>query len=143
MLLDFPCLQYDTAPFKTLRKKVSQSRISLITSAGLHLRTDKPFQRGDQTYRVLPSSTSKNEIIQSHISIGFDHTPFYRDINVVYPVDRIRELLHRGVVGSISENYYSFMGATADPREMIEKTGPEVAQRLLNESVDVVLLTPI
>ena len=80
--------------------------------------------------------------MQSHFSIGFDHTGIYRDLNVTFPVDRLRELAAQGVVGSLSQNYYSFMGALRDPGHLIAETGPEAARQLKAEGVDVALLTP-
>ena len=142
----FPCLEHDDTPWTPLSKPLSQSKLALVTSAGLHLRGDRPFSRdlpgGESSYRVIPSGAKAADIIQSHFSIGFDRTAIYRDLNVTFPMDRLNELVDRGVVGSVSPNYYSFMGALRDPSRVIEETGPEVAQRLKAEGVDVVLLTP-
>jgi D-proline reductase (dithiol) PrdB len=129
-----------------MRQELSQSKLALVTSAGLHLRDDRPFisnpKGGDTSYRVIPSTAKAAEITQSHASIGFDRTAIYQDINVTLPIDRIRELAARGVIGSVAPNAYSFMGALRNPRGIVEETGPEVARRLQDEGVDVVLLTP-
>jgi D-proline reductase (dithiol) PrdB len=142
----FPCLEHDTAPWVAPAKALADSKVALVTSAGLHLRDDKPFSRddlgGEFTYRVIPSDCDPADVVQSHFSIGFDHTGIYRDLNVTFPIDRLRELAERGVVGSLAENYYSFMGALRDPSRLIEETGPEVARRLKDEGVRVALLTP-
>ena len=141
-VLMFPCLEHDDAPFTPLKRELSQSKVGLVTSAGLHMRGDKPFEQGDPSYRVIPSSAQAKDILQSQTSIGFDHTAFYKDMNVTFPMDRLSELAERKVVGSLAENYYSFMGAQRDPRKIIEVSAPEVAQRLVAEGVEVVLLTP-
>ena len=140
--LNFPAMEHDDAPFAPLRKPLPEAKLALVTTAGLHLRGDTPFVSGDQTYRVIPSSSPASAIIQSHTSIGFDRTAFMRDINISFPLDRLRELVDRGTVGSLSENFYSFMGANRDPKRIVEETGPEVARKLLDEGVDAVLLTP-
>ncbi len=143
MLQMFPCMERDGTPWTPMRKPLSESKVALVTSAGLHLRDDKPFvMGGDSSYRVLPSSTPVEDILQSHASIGFDHTGIYRDINVTYPVDRVQELAEQGVIGSLGENNYSFMGALRDTSEVVEQTGPEVARKLVNEGVEVAFLTP-
>lgn len=145
-LLMFPCVEHDDTPWTPMRKPLSESKLALVTSAGLHVRDDQPFihdsKSGDQSYRVIPRSTSTTEIVQSHVSIGFDHTGIYRDINVTFPVDRLQELADQGVIGSLADNNYSFMGALRDVTRVVEETGPEVAQRMLDEGVEVVLLTP-
>lgn len=146
VLLSFPCLEYDTAPWTPLSQELSQSTLALVTTAGLHLRGDTPFitdpRGGDASYRVIPSTTKASDILQSHVSIGFDHTALYRDINVTFPLDRLQELAQQGVLGRLAQHYYSFMGAIRNPRRVLEETGPEVAKRLKEEGVDVVLITP-
>ena len=142
----FPCLEHDDTPWVTPSKPLSQCKVALVTTAGLHLRADQPFNRddpgGESAYRVIPSDCNPADVVQSHFSIGFDHTGIYRDLNVTFPVDRLRELAERGEIGSLSANYYSFMGALRDPSRVITETGPEVARQLVAEGVDVVLLTP-
>ena len=143
----FPCMEFDATPWTPLEKELAQSKVALVTTAGLHLRGEKPFvsdfKGGDPSFRVIPSGASSADILQSHVSIGFDHTGFYRDINIAFPKDRLRELAERGEIGSVSENFYSFMGALRDMRRVVDNTGPEVAQRLKDEGTDVVLLVPI
>ena len=143
----FPCMEFEEDPWTPLQKDLSQSRVALITTAGLHLRGDKPFvsdfKGGDPSYRVIPSDSVASDILQSHVSIGFDHTAFYKDINIAFPIDRLREMVERGVIGSVAPNYYSFMGALRDMRRVVDTTGPEVARRLKDEGVHLVLLTPV
>ena len=141
-VLNFACFEYDDAPFAPLEKPLRQTVLALVTTAGLHVRGDKPFASGDQSYRVIPSDTPVADILQTHTSIGFDRTPFYRDINVTFPADRLRELADRGVIGGVSKNYYSFMGAQGNPKLILEQTGPEVARLLLEEGAGAAFLTP-
>jgi D-proline reductase (dithiol) PrdB len=146
MFLAFPCLEQETTPWQPLSKPLSQCTMALVTSAGLHVRGDKPFisdpKGGDTSYRVIPSTTKAADIVQSHTSIGFDHTAIYQDLNVTLPLDRLHELAAQGGIAQVAPNVYSFMGALRHPIRMLEETGPEVAQRLKSEGVDVVFLTP-
>ena len=142
----FPCIEHDDTPWSPMAKPLSESKLALVTTAGLHLRTDEPFisdhRNGDTSFRVIPRSAGAADIIQSHTSLAFDHTGIYRDINVTFPIDRLPELVHQKKIGSLSDNYYSFMGAPTDVTGIIEESGPEVARRLKEEGVEVVLLTP-
>jgi D-proline reductase (dithiol) PrdB len=126
-----------------MQKPLSQSKVAMVSTAGLHLRGDRLFQGGDPSYRVVSSDTKTSEIILSHVSIGFDYTGIYRDLNLAFPLDRLRELAQQGKVGSLARNYYSFMGAQRDPRRIIEETGPEAAALMHDEGVDLVLLVPV
>jgi len=143
-MLMWPCVEHDDAPWTPMAKPLSESKLALVTTAGLHLRGDKPFgaSGGDTSFRVIPRATATADIVQSHFSIGFDHTGIYRDINVTFPIDRLPELVDQSKIGSLSDNFYSFMGALRDVTGIVEESGPEVARRLKAEGVEVVLLTP-
>lgn len=136
-------MEYDDTPWTPWTKKLSESRVAMVSTAGLHLRGDEPFGIGDQSYRVIPSSTCAGDIIMSHYSIVWDHTGFYRDLNLAFPMDRLRELEQRSVIGSLANDFYSFMGAQREPRTMLEETGPEVARRMKAEGVDLVFMVPM
>jgi D-proline reductase (dithiol) PrdB len=141
-VLNFPCFEPDNTPFCVVRKPLRQIKLALVTTAGLHLRGDSPFTSGDQSYRIIPSDTPPKDIIQTHNSIGFDRTPMYRDINISFPINRIRELVELQVIGSTTKHYYSFMGAQTNPKQILNETGPAVARLLLEEGADAALLTP-
>jgi D-proline reductase (dithiol) PrdB len=131
----------ETTPYTPLTKPLAQCMVTIVTSAGLHLRDDRPFGPGDPSYRVFPSTATQADLLQSHASIGFDRTKTQEDLNVVFPIDRLREIAQRGEIGGLGPNCYSFMGAQRDAG-ILSGTVPEVAKRLLEEQVDVVLLTP-
>jgi len=145
VLLSFPCLEAPGVPW-TPPPALPRATVALVTTAGLHLRGDRPFisdpKGGDSSFRVIPSDARATDILQSHVSIGFDHTAFYRDMNVTLPLDRVHELASRGAIGAVAPRAYSFMGAIRDPRRLVDETGPEVAQRLRDDGAQVVLLTP-
>jgi D-proline reductase (dithiol) PrdB len=141
-LLTFPAQVNDTAPFVRPAKPLPACRIAVVTTAGLHVRGDRLFTPGDQTYRVIPSGTPTADIVQSHTSIGFDRVPIMRDINISFPIDRLRELVAQGELGALAPNHFSFMGAQREAGRIERETGPEVARRLAAEDVDVALVTP-
>jgi D-proline reductase (dithiol) PrdB len=141
-LLNLPMQANDTAPFVRLAKPLSACRVTIVTTAGLHRRADAPFGPGEQTYRVIPAETPAADIIQSHTSIGFDRTPIMRDLNISYPIDRLRELVARGELGGLAPNGYSFMGAQRELTRIEGETGREVARRLREDGADIVVMTP-
>ncbi|HTT78129.1 MAG TPA: glycine/sarcosine/betaine reductase selenoprotein B family protein, partial [Stellaceae bacterium] len=102
---------------------------------------EDPFRGRDPHYHALPATTAAADLLCSHISINFDRTGFQEDWNVVFPLDRLRELAAEGTIGSIADTHYSFMGAT-DPVQM-EPYARELAGRLKQDSVDSVLLAPV
>lgn len=134
--------EHDSTPVAERSAALSESRVAVVTSAGLHLRSDTPFRREDPGCRVLPSSAQAGDIVQSHSSIGFDRSATARDLNVVYPVDRLRELVADGAIGDLGPRFLSFMGAQPDPAATVADAAAGAADLLLADGVDVVVLTP-
>lgn len=141
-ILTRPVEIYDDTPFTRPSRPLSQSRLALVTTAGLHLREDHPFVRNDPGYRVIPSDVEESALLQSTSSIGFDRGLRMRDINVVFPIHRLRELVADGTLGGLTPDFYSLAGAQKDPGRVAAETGPGLAQRLRDEGTDVVLITP-
>jgi D-proline reductase (dithiol) PrdB len=139
-LLGLPCPTFERTPW-VVPPPLNRCRISLISTAGLHRRGDRPFGVGATDYRVIPCETPAADLIMSHISTNYDRTGFQMDWNVVFPLDRLRELKARGVVGDVASFHYSFMGAT-DPKEM-EGAARELGRILRGDEVDAALLLPV
>ncbi len=121
---------------------LSERRVAIISTAGLHTRGDRPFtlDPGDY-YRVIPGDIKANDLVTTHVSTNFDHTGFQQDWNVVFPIDRLRELAEEGIIGSVAGFHYSFMGAH-DPMQM-EKDARSLAGLLKKDGVDALLLLPV
>jgi D-proline reductase (dithiol) PrdB len=77
----------------------------------------------------------------SHVSTNFDRTGFQMDVNMVIPLERLRELADLGVIESVAEFHYCFMGATT-PTAM-EAEARKVAALLKEDRVNCVLLVPV
>lgn len=121
---------------------LSERRIALITTAGLHYRDDEAFEFADASYRVIPGDLAGDELVMSHSSVNFDRTGFQDDINVVFPIDRFRELEAEGIIGPLSREHFSFMGAGLMP-EMYEASVRRLAGLLKRAEVDTIFLTPV
>lgn len=135
---DFP--DFGETPFAA-GSALAQRRVAIVTTAGLHLRGDRPFDSGAADYRVIPGDAPAADLIMSHLSVNFDRTGFQEDSNVVFPLDRLRELAAEGVVGAVSDFHYSFMGATQ--MRALEAKARELAGLLKKDRVDAVLLSPV
>lgn len=119
---------------------LSERRVAIITTAGLQRPGDRPFGFGSSDYRVLPSEAASS-LQMSHLSTNFDRSGFQQDLNVVFPIDRLGELATDGVIGSVADYHYSFMGAS-DPLTM-KDAADQLAGLLRQDQVDAVLLTPV
>lgn len=136
--LDFP--DFDDRAWVT-GPPLSERRIAMVSSAGLIHRGDRQFRHSAGDYRMIPNDAAEGDVVLSHISVNFDRSGFHQDMNVMLPRDRLAELAADGVIGSVADEHYSFMGAT-DPREM-EPHARAAAARMKQDAVDTVLLVPV
>lgn len=120
---------------------VCERRVAIVTTSGLHVRGDRPFAIGATDYRVIPGDAPASELLMSHVSVNYDRSGFQEDVNVVFPLERLRELAASREVGSVSGYHYSFMGAA--PIRGLEPKARELAALLKKDEVDAVLLTPV
>ena len=123
---------------------LSKRRVAIVTSAGVHVRGDRPFGPGAAAndYRVIPGDVAAADVVMSQLSVNFDRTGFQQDLNVVFPIDRLRELARDGIIGSVADHHYAFMGA-GSPITRMEVKAREVGKLLKQDQVDAVLLTPV
>jgi D-proline reductase (dithiol) PrdB len=130
-----------------LSKPLSSSRGALITTAGLHLPEEAPFDEkirgGDWSYREIPGDADLARLITSHRSKAFDRSGLEKDPNVVFPLDRLRELSAEGILGPLNRRHLSFMGSITAPGRLMQETGPEAARKLKEDGADGVLLVPV
>ena len=139
-LAELPCPVFETTPFVEAPGP-GERRVAFISTAGLHRRGDRPFSLGSEDYRVIPGDVKANDLIMSHISTNFDRTGFQQDLNVIFPMDRLREMAGRREIGSVADFHYSFMGAT-EPEKM-EQVVHKLASLLKKDGVNAVLLIPV
>jgi len=123
---------------------LARRRIALITTAGLHLRSDRPYSPGGggTDYRVIPGDVAAGDVVMSHLSVNFDRSGFQQDWNVAFPLERLQELVRDKIVGSLAAFHYSFMGAIS-PITRYEAKARELAAHLKGDNVDGVLLCPV
>jgi len=145
----YPFSRYaiDPVPCTPLAKPLNEARVALVTTAGLHTPDqpgfDSSIKMGDTSFREIPNTVETHSLIESHRSPAFDHAGVQADRNLVFPLDRFRELVARGEVGELNHRHFSFMGSIVGPRLLIGETAPRVAQLLREDRVDVAFLTPV
>jgi D-proline reductase (dithiol) PrdB len=136
-------------PWTPLEKRLPDCKVALISSGGIALKSDQPFDHagerqnpwwGDPTHRVIPCGTQGEDIRVYHLHIS--PRPAESDLNSLLPIDRLTELAKAGVIAEAAESHYSFMGYTLQPRSLLEETTPKIIRNLKDEAVDVVVLVP-
>ena len=142
----FSLLETEGVPWTPVNKPLTNCRVAVITTAGIHHRSQVPFDMhdpdGDPTFRVIDVSRPISDLTITHDY--YDHADAERDINIVFPIQRLRELEREGLIGKVAETHYGFMGHIVGRHihTLINQSAPEVARRLKADHIDVVLLTP-
>lgn len=143
----YPYRQFDWRPGALLKKSLSQARIAVVTSAAFFRPDQAPFDQtirgGDYSFREIPLETDLDTLQIGHRSDAFDHSGIESDKNLALPLDSLRELKAEGRIGDVAPRHYSLMGSISAPARLVSITAPEIAQRLAEDQVDGVLLTPV
>lgn len=141
-----PFVESRAVPWTPLTRPLGACTVAFVTTAGVHLRTDRGFDMrdpaGDPTFRVFPSASPAASLTITHDY--YDHSAADRDLNVVLPLDRARELAGEGRIAGVAPRVYSFMGHVDGPHvaTLVTRTAPEVAAGLVADGADAVVLTP-
>lgn len=136
----------EAIPWTPVKKPLSDCKLAVVTTSGVHHNGQPPFDmqdsEGDPSFRVISGATIAGDFRITHDY--YDHSDAEKDLNIVLPLDRLRELQEEGVVGRLADTHYSFMGHI-DGRHiatLIGRTARQVVEKLRHDEVDVVLLTP-
>jgi D-proline reductase (dithiol) PrdB len=133
-------------PWAPPRKPLGKSKVAVVTTAGVHHRDQTPFDMndkdGDPSFRTIDTTRPVDSLMITHDY--YDHTDADRDINIVFPIERLKELEAEGMIGRVSNVHISFMGHITGRHvdALVKKTSQEAARLLNVMGVDVVLLTP-
>jgi len=137
-------------PWTPLAKPLSQCTVSVVSSAAVAMKTDRPFDQeiewqdpwfSDPSYRVLPEATVTDDVRVYHLHINTSFAQ--QDLNCVMPVERLRQLEALGEIGRSAPSHYSYMGYTVRPEALLRDAVPHIIGQLRQEQVDAVLLVPV
>jgi len=138
-------------PWTPVSKPLSESKVALLSTAGLSMKGDESFDMegerkrptwGDPSWRALRSDATASSIAANHLHIDTGY--ILEDINVALPLDRLRELVDAGEIGALAPTHYSTMGFQgADSSTLENESAPAIAKSMASEEVDLALLAPV
>ncbi len=134
----------DIVPLAEVRTPLSHARLTFVSTAGVQPRGTLPFDVvhpvGDYTFRRVPSDSRPDELEIHQLKYPTDGA--HRDLNVIFPVERLRELAAEGVIGSLTPSLFSFIGYNMDPDLMERTLAEDLAEAVADEHADLALLSP-
>ena len=147
---DIPQAEFDGhIPWTPLGKPIAEAAFSLMTTAGISMKGDRPFDVerekreplwGDPTSRDIPVDATEADIDVNHLHINTAYIK--QDINVMLPLTRFAEFEKEGFIGRIAPTCYSFYGFQFNPTQLLQETLPKVAEKMHKEGVEAVVLAP-
>ena len=121
-------------------KELNQMVVALVTAAGVHEKQDPRFDlAGDFSFREVKDTTPSSNLMVSHG--GYDNGDVNKDVNCMFPIDRLHELAADGFIKAVAPVHVGFMGGGGNQEKFKNETGPAIAQLLKDEGVDAVLMT--
>ncbi|MEO7168600.1 MAG: glycine/sarcosine/betaine reductase selenoprotein B family protein [Spartobacteria bacterium] len=137
-------MKTDFIPLAKLSKPLSEARLAFVSTAGVQPKGTLPFDTvhpvGDYTFRRVPSD-SKPADLEIH-QLKYPTSGANRDLNVIFPIERLQELANEGFIGSLTKNFYTFIGYNMDPERLERTLAEEIAAAVEAENADVALLAP-
>ncbi len=136
-------------PWMPMAKPLNHTTIALVTSAGISLKTDPPFDMerekreplwGDRSYREIPRGTMEKDIEVNHLHINTNYIK--RDINVILPLARMAELEQEKIIGHLASTSYSFYGFQWQNTDFLKEAIEPISRRMKLEGVEAALMTP-
>jgi len=136
-------------PWTPLPKPCRKLTFALVTTAGISMKTDRPFDMerekrdpwwGDPSYRKIPKNANETDINVNHLHVNTYYIE--KDINVILPIHRFAEFESEKIIGKLAHTHYSIYGYLMDPKTLIDETLPKMAHYMKAEDVNAVVLTP-
>lgn len=132
----------DTPPWAVLDKPLSECRMGLIASGGIYRAGQVAFHhKDDVSFRIIDATTPRDELRITHFA--YDQRDARRDPNAVFPLDTLQALVEEGTIAGVGPSAYTFMGGIYSARRVRDQLAPALAQRVIDDEVDVVLLVPV
>ncbi|TWT26023.1 glycine/sarcosine/betaine reductase selenoprotein B family protein [Planomicrobium sp. CPCC 101110] len=134
----------DYVPLSHLTKPLSESKLTFVSTSGVQPVGTMPFDTvhpiGDYTYRKIPSHLKPPEL-EIH-QLKYPTIGANQDINVIFPIERLQELAEEGIIGSLTENLFSFIGYNMDPDKLEHQLAEDIADAVVKDHADIALLSP-
>ncbi len=134
----------DVVPLAPLRRSLTEARLTFVSTAGVQPKGTLPFDVvhpvGDYTFRAVPSDSTADDLEIHQLKYPTDGAQ--RDLNVIFPIERLQELRDEGVIGTLTESFFSFIGYNMDPDRLEGTLAEDIADAVEAQRAHLALLSP-
>lgn len=146
-LLSYPKRKFNPVPWAPLKKPLSECKLALVSSAGFIApgqgTFDHDIKGGDVSWREINYDVDVTTLIDDHHSKSYSHDGLHQDLNVGFPITRVREMAKKGRIGSVNHRHLSFNGAISATGRLATQSAPKAAKLFVEDGVDIALLVPV
>lgn len=134
-------------PYTPNDKPLNETTIMIVSTSGVHLVDQEPYNtdpsEGDTTFRIIPGDVEAKQLTVTHSAPKDDYNTDFpkKDINCVFPIDRLREMVDNGEIGGIAEKHLAMMGYSMRLNKINKETIPALVKEVVRSKADAVLLT--
>ena len=133
-----------TVPLTKPATAITESKLLFLSSSGVQPTGSLPFDVahpvGDFTFRRVPSKSSVEDLEIHQIKYPTDGASV--DLNVIFPIERLREEVTAGNIGGLTENFLTFIGYNMSPSRVEMELAECMADAVNEEGPDIVLAAP-
>jgi D-proline reductase (dithiol) PrdB len=132
---------FDPPKLTPLRRPITESTIGLFASCGAQLPEDPILgETEDISFRLIPRDTPMSRLVVAHKTKVRKWA--VEDLNVAFPLERMRELEAEGAFKRLAHTAVSMVGSIQRFTELVEQTVPAIKQVYDSQGVDLVFLFP-
>lgn len=134
-----------TIPWTAPPASVSDTRVALISTGGLHLVGDVPFRTmeerfGDTSFRVIPHGSGSETLALSAPYVDDKYVAY--DLEVALPLKALERLHREKRIGPPAAHHFSFCGGIVHPLPGLAESAGRLEGILREDGAGAVVLLP-
>ena len=144
---DYDWAHFDDVPFTPLPKPLAECRVGLLGTSEVAVRYDPETEANpveEAHFRgvyAIPADMPTARLYSR--TLDFDrYETTLDDVNAFYPIDRLREAVADGRVGSMPARVYGAYN-NYSKRKVLAEEGPTALEVCRNDGIDAVVIVPI
>src|SRR5579864_7072860 len=124
-----------------LRKPIAESTVGIFNSCGAQMPEDPELgETEDISFRLVDRDTPLSKLVIAHQTKVRKWA--VEDLNVAFPLDRMKELAAVGMIKRLAHTAVSMVGSIQRFTELVEQTVPAIKQIYDAQGVDLVFVFP-
>ena len=136
---EYAFIQSEPTPWTPLLREMRRCKAALVTTAGVRLKAQHSFGKNSAEFREISVYSPADEMAFDFTN--YDPAEAEKDLNVLVPVDRLKDLVDREGLGGLNETFFSFFGPCTD-LAALRSSAARAGEKLREYGCDVAFVVP-